>query len=949
MEHFEEIKMRIAPNFVDGEQFESVTLPPNPIRQSVSSKEPKSYLIIGFDTEYQTPPPFIKGDSRDLKKGELQYEVLSYQFSCEIVSPPNDFEDFQLEDDVWENIASALNIDPQRPLSNSLPNKQISFGWEGIIVKEDDEDRISLKDFVRFAVGKGLKEYPFLTIPKNVLLVAHFTRADIPAFDEFADPETRWDLNLMNIRNTFVGDNRSIKVPIGEDDLKVVVRDTITLAPAGAKSLLKLGEITGFEKIVLDADPKKEKHIKENMKQFRRDNWELFREYAIRDALVCTKYTKDIMNQYFADTGKFKMPVTLTSIGVDLLKQYWKDQKWDWVELCGKEKNPEKIWSNKSNRYTPPKEKYIYLKSLHYHLNVAIESYHGGRNEQFWFGEGFEGDWTDYDLTSAYPSAMGLIGKPNWEHIEYFKDVETIDQLESTDLGFADVTFKFPRKVRFPCLPIRTMNGLVFPREGESNASIAELKLARKLGCHIKVREGRYVPTDKSQRVFEGFIKDCIDKRNLHPKKSFQNLYWKEIANSTYGKTAQGLRERRLFDLKALENVPLKQSDVTNPFFASFITGFVRGVLAEIMNALPETSSIFSVTTDGFLTTATIDEMNNASKGELCREYSKSGLRLRNNADVYEIKHKIRKPLGWRTRGQATITASNQMPNPDDNYVLAKGGIFLTDKFEKTEQNDEVVKLFFERTNQHKLTKDTMLGLREMVLYGNDPIDISIEKVLSMEFDWKRQPFVSTEKVPPSHIGCDEERLVFSTKPWDTQKQFTDIRNLWWEYNKEEKKILLTLDDFNQFADWVESKLSMDPESKRYLPKENTIEKRIRNEVMNARRFRKAGTHTYKNSVRGLGDNQYKKNSLTQKDIIACWGLMGIECSVDDLKNANRKKHFIPHRVPRSKKSFEILEKVRDNMFPQIDIHQFLSNPSGVKLSERQIDSDPFVQRLLDE
>ena len=44
------------------------------------------------------------------------------------------------------------------------------------------------------------------------------------------------------------------------------------------------------------------------------------------------------------------------------------------------------------------------------------------------------------------------------------------------------------------------------------------------------------------------------------------NLFWKEIANSTYGKLAQGLRKRRIYNLDDDEMKELEESKITNPF-----------------------------------------------------------------------------------------------------------------------------------------------------------------------------------------------------------------------------------------------------------------------------------------------------------------------------------------------------------------------------------------------
>ena len=76
------------------------------------------------------------------------------------------------------------------------------------------------------------------------------------------------------------------------------------------------------------------------------------------------------------------------------------------------------------------------------------------------------------------------------------------------------------------------------------------------------------------------------------------------------------------------------------------------------MNRLPEDVAIFSVTTDGFLTTATDEQMKAAARDTLSKYYMSARQALTGDESVYEVKHLIRKPLGWRTRAQATLMRS---------------------------------------------------------------------------------------------------------------------------------------------------------------------------------------------------------------------------------------------------------------------------------------------------
>lgn len=185
---------------------------------------------------------------------------------------------------------------------------------------------------------------------------------------------------------------------------------------------------------------------------------------------------------------------------------------------------------------------------------------------------------------------MALIGLADWKNARVSTKVADFTPLT---LGVAQVEFTFPKSVRFPTLPVRTENGLVFPRRGTSDCAAPEIALALSLGAKLTIRHGVIIPTDLSKPIFNGFIGYCINKRKSYPKGSLRNLFWKELSNSSYGKTAQGLREKRVYDLRDRDTKPLPPSKITNPFFAAYITSFVRATLGEIINALPAEVCVF--------------------------------------------------------------------------------------------------------------------------------------------------------------------------------------------------------------------------------------------------------------------------------------------------------------------------------------------------------------------
>ena len=181
------------------------------------------------------------------------------------------------------------------------------------------------------------------------------------------------------------------------------------------------------------------------------------------------------------------------------------------------------------------------------------------------------------------------------------------------------------------------------------------------------------VPTDPRTRLFQPFIRFCIEERTKHKKENrkFEQQFWKEVGNSTYGKTAQGLTQKRVYDLRDDAMVQLPPSRVTQPFFASFITSFTRAVLGEILNRFSTDVEVFSVTTDGFLSNANDNDIEAATRGQLFQLFAEARRELSPMDTALEIKHEVVRPLGWRTRGSATLEPGEGC----NGYVLQKGGL----------------------------------------------------------------------------------------------------------------------------------------------------------------------------------------------------------------------------------------------------------------------------------
>jgi hypothetical protein len=652
--------------------------------------------------------------------------------------------------------------------------------WQGIHVCKGN--RFGLVGFLSWVVLEGLSAGRIKKWPRSICLIAHWTLADLTALRTFG----RLKNLLSSVRRTFITGKDALVCDLWDGQrhghkVKLILRDTMLLTPAGKQSLADVGELVDCEKLELDDDEI------QNMDALLVNNPQRFEEYALRDPEICVRYSIRMIELNFEVAGKAEVPPTLSGIGVSYLLRLWNQLGIDRHVVLGTEVVEEASWSEHLHRRVRRRET-VPTAERHMYESFTTECYHGGRNEQYIFGAGVEGVWTDWDLSGAYTTAMSLIGIPDWNAIRQTRD---LDDFQPQAMGFARVRFRFPASTRFPCLPVRTSRGLVFPLEGESFCCSPEIYLAQRQGAQLEIVNGIMVPASFGVRPFEAFIVECTRRRKLYTKKSLDELLWKEIGNSTYGKTAQGLRRKRVFDSRSGQHIDLPPSQITNPYFAAFTTSFVRAVLGEILAALPLNRTVCSATTDGFLTDATDHEVLAATEGPLCRLFAQARHRICGDITVVERKHRIAQPLGWRTRGQATLKAIE-----GEKPVLAKAGLKPPMK-DMALHNDWIVETFVSRSADSKQTITLLRTLPEIWKNGGDLTPKEITRRISMDYDWKRRPV--NPSVRPIH-GSDH--LCFNTVPWRSVADFQACRDSWEQYQSSTGTVLKTVEDLTQFEDY---------------------------------------------------------------------------------------------------------------------------------------------------
>lgn len=775
----------------------------------------------------------------------------------------------------WQN-----ENDTNRVLSYQFFALDFAGGeWRGIYYPAGR--RCGLGAFLSWVVVEGLAAGKIKKWPRSICLVGHWTLADLATLQNFAQLK-----NLMDaVRRTFITIKDSISSKLWDrqrhaHDTKVIIRDTMLLAPAGKQALADLGKLVGLDKIALE-----DGEI-EDMSALLASNPDLFREYAERDPEICTRYLIRVMELNFEVTGKAEVPSTLSGIGTNFLLRLWDERGVDKHAVLGTEVVESAAWSNSLHRRIRRKET-VPTAERHMYESFATETYHGGRNEQYLFGAGPEGVWSDWDLSGAYPTAMSLIGMPDWMAI---RQTRHLDDFQPATMGYARVKFRFPNNTRFPCLPVRTSGGLVFPLEGESFCCAPEIYLAQRLGAQLEIVNGIILPASFDVRPFEAFIIGCTHRRKMHTKGSLDELLWKEIGNSTYGKTAQGLRHKRVFDSRSGEHVDLPPSQITNPYFAAFTTSFVRAVLGEIIAALPLNRIVCSATTDGFLTNATDAEVLAATEGPLCRLFAQTRLRIGGDITVLECKHRVAQPLGWRTRGQATLKAIE-----GEKAVLAKAGLKPPMR-DKAQHNDWIVDTFIQRTAQSKQTIITLRNLPEIWKHGGDLTPKEIVRRVNMDYDWKRRP-VNPSSRPINGV----DHLYFDTAPWRTVAEFQACRDAWEQFHGHTGTVLKTVEDLAQFEGYRVVNTGATGLKRSKKDSALTLAKRM---------FLRA----YVRSAWGLDAREMSYSELARWLTNA-----GCKTSKADVENAKRPSaKLVEHLVPHTPAVVKFIAVVKSN-FPAFD------------------------------
>lgn len=400
--------------------------------------------------------------------------------------------------------------------------------------------------------------------------------------------------------------------------------DTYLHAPAKMSSLAAISLITNSKKVDIG-------DCINNMEKLMEDDLPLFIKYSINDVRVTLEYEALFLNKVYEMIGVPFIPKTLGELSVrcmDSLIRQMKNIPLDkflkvknnppLLELIGKE-IIKTVDSKGRDRRTVS-----YRKIYSHNSALCGDAYHGGLNISLLCAERKAGPdkvFVDLDFSGAYPTALTICGDIDYDAVNSrggINDIEvrSVEELLrvihfDTKLSsgvphyYFDISFKWDDSTMFPSIPCAIENvGLIYPLEGDTCCTATELLYALSTGkVAIKIHTYTGFSSKPNMFTLSRVFEQLTERRTAVSPGSLENLMWKEVSNSLYGKMAQGIREKKIYDISSGKSHQLGPSPITCVYYAASCTGVVRAALAALINILDETPgcAVISATTDGLI------------------------------------------------------------------------------------------------------------------------------------------------------------------------------------------------------------------------------------------------------------------------------------------------------------------------------------------------------------
>ncbi|WP_265949789.1 DNA polymerase [Dechloromonas sp. A34] len=843
---------------------------------------------------------------------------------------------------ITQHQAADLAAAPDKPRMGHGPTVYIGFDSEFVPGDKDNDNTILSLQFylvgergvlqrVVYPVGPEKSQRPHfrkiifqliheamdlgvvLEWPNHVVLVGFFLRIDLQAFGDLVS----FKQALESVGGRVASVKTSVTLEPDEDDVAGLLSNKTYLTKdrdgvfrtlkvrfvdvgghvAMGTSLAQIGDLLGLPKLDLP-----EGYLKERMDLLLQGNKQAFEEYGLRDSEIAVRFYLRLLDFAEKHTGKRSLPATASSLAVRIFTKTFDESREtldgnrvDFNAAFGVTEGSSTYWNSTKERVVTKSEK---SPSPMRAINEPFiaSCYSGGRNECYAFGPTSIGVFNDFDLAGAYTTGM-----VDLRHIDYDNFLFSREPKDFVGhvLGFAYVRFAFPEGTRFPSMPVRNSHGgLVYPLTGLSYCTAPEIEVALNLGCKIHILHGVIFPwCEGDNRLFEPYVMHIRSLRKSFVKGSLDELYAKLLGNSLYGKTAQGLKRKTVFDSQGMKSVELPHSILTNAAIAAHTTGLIRAVLSEQIAGIPPHRNVISATTDGFITDA--DESELALDGPMAQRFQLLCERIAPGSKMLERKHRVRQLIAMKTRGQVTA-----IPFESEQIILAKAGV--SPNVDPDQHNDFMVQLFMNRCPGDKTTTRPFTPFREQWVKDADVVRLTRETTLNLEFDFKRH------LVDPHEVAvADGEHISLTSVPWNDLAECERARAVFDGWR--EKHCLKTQGDFH---DWEDHYLFA-------LVRDRLIGIGGRGFGVRATSggitdvFRRLFLRAYTQERCGL------TKTMAYPELATWLTERGYPTTVDEIKNAKRAR-FVEYAVPLTPRTTE-LKAVLEEGFPSIEIEKFIA------------------------
>lgn len=783
-------------------------------------------IVVGFDTE------FVGADSFDAERGwigeseQVTRRIVSYQFA---VIDPTDHDRLRLAvilptpyDGPRGRRVARLSFGKALELAITalgLHEHPLAEGWTVKGVPRAD---------VVDADGKWHREWWFRQKGEHahalpITLVAHFQNADLTTFVDPVKMHNTWEAaysdgrkrrrsgaGYSGYRNRRLDDREPdilrevISASTGMVSPKpvewvlsgenkrwarpVVVSIRDTMAQSGAAKLSELGDAVGVAKLDVPDDwiTRMDAYLSAHPVEFL--------DYASNDAVIALEY----VSQMYGEDQEVALTLPTAAaravrglITAELAERHPKinfNSAFGGLEKVTK-KTEQTVSIENQLAYYRRRELQPLDGAAATWIHACALSFRGGYNMSAELGL-FEQTTHDLDLQSCYPTASSTIWDVDYLHPEGVI-LRTVNNVELSLDDFAEgapltpfvgfVSFEFPESVAFPCLPVPVEGSMVYPRTSGGARGVwamaPEVWLALKLGARITCQIGHFgrtlrledgSPSRLLRRPYKTLLDDRAQAKKEFGKKSFQQTVLKLMANSPYGKLAQGVMGQRGWDAWALERDEVGGSAITSPWHASMTTSLPRAVLLATLNELHDLGySTPSCTTDGFITDAeltVVDGLDLFGLSELWRETREA---LTGSRDMWEEKHTQTDLLNVTTRANFSRQSTG---------VLAHGGYKLPEEIEEDSQEDRdhMYELMVSRDGALPVTMKVFPSMEELTRVHNrlDFSPIVVHKQQTIEFDRKRRPVPDGMTANMVMVGHEVFEVAHvQTVPWDSPEE----------------------------------------------------------------------------------------------------------------------------------------------------------------------------------